>query len=509
MDAAEHREAPGRERADGARVFRRRPGARGRAVHPQGGRDRGLDPFDPARSRPGGLLRKPVRGRGVLFARREGPVGNGPPSGGPHGLRGPVGARGVGVSRPRGAGIGGDRAAGDRRPPQVGSRVALRGGLGRSPARPRRAGPRASRRRPDRGRGAHRIAPGRGVLVRGGTGPPRPTARGGGARGAVPEAVGSRRVGRRRAVPPAAVEGGERAPVSRGRGARPARIPGLCARLGTRHGRDCVRGPPVAQAMNWFAIFLYLWAAGISGALTIVPPRDLGRRFFRFHAAVLLVLVTAATAAGRPLFSGPPGGTLGTFVDLLAWVLVADVVAISMLAFSRTRPVVALAFLLPVVAGAMFAATVAPSAAPGGPGSAALLTADFGSGGALMGSVLVAMNLGHSYLQNAALSFDHLARLAKLFLGSAIARSAVSLALLAPEAGRWWPQLLDTFDGMLIAVRVVGGLAGPIVLAAMVHSCARSRANQSATGILYAAVVFVLVGEAISMYLTLGRGIFA
>jgi len=261
--------------------------------------------------------------------------------------------------------------------------------------------------------------------------------------------------------------------------------------------------------MNGFAIFLYLWAAGISGALTIVPPPDLGRRFFRFHAGLLLILVTAATAVGRPLFSGPSGGTLGTLVDLLAWVLVADVAAISMLVFSRTRPVVSMAFLLPVVTGAMFATAVALSAAPGRPGTAALLTLHFVSCGALLGSVLVAMNLGHSYLQNAALSFDHLARLAKLFLGSAIAKSVVSLALLAPAAGRWWPQLLDTFDGMLIGVRVVAGLAGPIVLAAMVLSCARSRANQSATGILYAAVVFVLVGEAISMYLTLGRGIFA
>lgn len=261
--------------------------------------------------------------------------------------------------------------------------------------------------------------------------------------------------------------------------------------------------------MTWFAVFLYLWASGASGALALLPPSQFDRRFFRFNVAILLVFVTVATAVGRPLFSGIRGIPLGLLVDVIAWALVADVVVISALAFSRTRRLVSTAFLLPVITGAFFAVSIALGSAPGRPGEAALLTLHLLTGGALLGSVLVAMNAGHAYLQNAALSFDHLARLAKLFLGSAIAKSIVSLGLLSRDAARWWPQLLDTYDGMLILVRVVGGLAGPIVLGFMVLSCARSRANQSATGILYAAVVFVLVGEAISLYLTLGRGFVA
>jgi hypothetical protein len=259
--------------------------------------------------------------------------------------------------------------------------------------------------------------------------------------------------------------------------------------------------------MSWFAVFLFLWAAGISGALSHIPPPDLGRRFFRFHAAILLVLVTIATAVGRPLFDGSPHGSFRLLVHLLAWVLAADVVAIAFLAFSRTRPVVSVAFLLPVVTGAVFATAVSLDTAPGRVGDAALLTAHLVTSGALLGSVVVAMNLGHAYLQNAALSFDHLVRASKFFIGSAIAKTVVSLVLVAPQAELWLPKLLDDFDGMLILVRVVAGLAGSIVLGLMVLTCARSRANQSATGILYAAVVFVLVGEGISMYLTLGQGI--
>jgi hypothetical protein len=258
-----------------------------------------------------------------------------------------------------------------------------------------------------------------------------------------------------------------------------------------------------ALGMPWFSVFLYLWAAGISGALALLPAADLGRRFFRFHAAILLVLVFAATVIGRPFFDGFSGGTLKLLTDAIAWTLVADVVVIASFAFSKTRPIVSVAFLLPVITGAFFATIIALAATDG----VALLALHLITGAALLGSVLVAMNLGHAYLQNAALSFDHLTRLAKLFLGSAVAKAIVSAILLAPQISQWWPRLLEDFDGMLLVVRVVAGLAGSIVLALMVLSCAKSRANQSATGILYASVVFVLVGEAISMYLTLGRGI--
>ena len=258
--------------------------------------------------------------------------------------------------------------------------------------------------------------------------------------------------------------------------------------------------------MNWFSVFLYMYAAGVSGALAAVRPRDLGRAFFKLHAVLLLVLVAVATLAGRPLLAGSSFGTMGFLTELLAWVLVADVVAVGFLVFS-SRPLHPLAFLLPVITGGILAATLALGATPGKLWEGALLTAHLLTSGALLGSSLVAMLLGHAYLQNAGLSFDILTRLAKLFLGSAITKTIVSAIYLAPQAGRWWPILLDDYDGLLVLARVTAGLVGSVVLGFMVLSCARSRANQSATGILYAAVIFVLAGELISMHLTLGRGI--
>ena len=45
------------------------------------------------------------------------------------------------------------------------------------------------------------------------------------------------------------------------------------------------------------------------------------------------------------------------------------------------------------------------------------------------------------------------------------------------------------------------GLLGPAAFAFMVHETARIRSTQSATGILYIAVIFVMYGELLARYL--------
>ena len=51
------------------------------------------------------------------------------------------------------------------------------------------------------------------------------------------------------------------------------------------------------------------------------------------------------------------------------------------------------------------------------------------------------------------------------------------------------------------------GLAIPLLLAVMSLTCARQRANQSATGILYVLVMGSLIGEITALYLTLITGV--
>ena len=86
-------------------------------------------------------------------------------------------------------------------------------------------------------------------------------------------------------------------------------------------------------------------------------------------------------------------------------------------------------------------------------------------------------------------------------LGSAAAAPALA------EPSPW--RLLTDFQGeaMFFWVRVLWGLAGPLLLGLMSLSCARKQSNQSATGILYVLVVGAFIGEITAYYLTLTTGV--
>ena len=53
---------------------------------------------------------------------------------------------------------------------------------------------------------------------------------------------------------------------------------------------------------------------------------------------------------------------------------------------------------------------------------------------------------------------------------------------------------------MLALVLIAVGVIGPAALAWMTWRCIRIKANQSATGILYVACVFVLIGEMVATW---------
>ncbi|GEM_PF-1221419 len=135
------------------------------------------------------------------------------------------------------------------------------------------------------------------------------------------------------------------------------------------------------------------------------------------------------------------------------------------------------------------------------------------SGGIAMGTVLSTMILGHWYLAGPGLSFDLLVRASKVFLGSLVVRLLLVLVVLVVY------QDLGTLGGVasnsskavfrsgVLWTRLVAGLAAPIVFAWMVWQCARIKSNQSATGILYATISFVLVGELLAQYYRTQTGV--
>lgn len=128
------------------------------------------------------------------------------------------------------------------------------------------------------------------------------------------------------------------------------------------------------------------------------------------------------------------------------------------------------------------------------------------SGGVAMGTVLSAMILGHWYLAGPGLSFDLLVRASKVFLGSLVVRLAIVVAVLVVYqdlgtlGGIVSNSSKEVFRSGVLWTRIVAGLGAPIVFAWMVWQCAKIKSNQSATGILYATISFVLVGELLAQY---------
>ncbi|HXN06595.1 MAG TPA: hypothetical protein VN944_05975 [Nitrospiria bacterium] len=116
----------------------------------------------------------------------------------------------------------------------------------------------------------------------------------------------------------------------------------------------------------------------------------------------------------------------------------------------------------------------------------------------LMGSGMVGMNVGHCYLTKIHLPISPFRKLAAFFLlllfieGGIIALGLVRLN--DPELIRK-AIFLETFDGLFLWIRVLVGFIGPLVLAFMILHTIRIRSTQSATGLIFIAVMMVVAGQ--------------
>ena len=122
-----------------------------------------------------------------------------------------------------------------------------------------------------------------------------------------------------------------------------------------------------------------------------------------------------------------------------------------------------------------------------------------------MGLTLVAMNVGHSYLSSIKLSIRPL-RICTLALGVMLLFRLVSLVVLISFSPL---KMIDQFELQNLTLLSIGlirtlfGLVGPLILIYLVWETVKIQSTQSATGILYALLTMVLVGETSALYLTL------
>jgi len=251
---------------------------------------------------------------------------------------------------------------------------------------------------------------------------------------------------------------------------------------------------------------LQLGAGCLFGALPVPAPAT-GRAFNRLvallGAAALILGLGAGFSSALHALSRP------------LW-LMALVCAIASAAASNTGRIGAGRFLLMAAAAwsgpalALDGWTLARAAGAGGAETARYVLDALGAAW-LLGSVLVAMILGHYYLNIAGLAGRHLVRLCLIALAAAGVRTLVfswgfaadGQALLGPVLSG---DAVDILPFVVLLQRVLFGLAGGIALCVMAWRTARIDSMQSATGILYIGFIAVIVGELASRYLLFGTG---
>jgi hypothetical protein len=231
------------------------------------------------------------------------------------------------------------------------------------------------------------------------------------------------------------------------------------------------------------ALFLIDLAAGLFVFLPLVGRRNAGVKFYRL--VLMISAALALCAAGAHFLAHQRELALGDLAPVVLTVLLWIAMPYpKRLIYRASMIAVGLAY----VGAAVFSFDAAMS-------PASFSWSIFGALAsiALLGSVTLAMTLGHWYLVVRGMAIDPLKRLTIATLFAAALRLVVVIAALIAGASVY----TDIFWWM----RAGWGLLGPLALYPMVWGTVRIRSTMAATGILYVDVVAVVIGEVLGGWL--------
>lgn len=237
---------------------------------------------------------------------------------------------------------------------------------------------------------------------------------------------------------------------------------------------------------------------GMSAAMLLTPPKLVTSGYYRVHLWVLLGMNTFAALLAMTLRQSMGGSYALVFAVTMAAVL-AYMGSVCWLyesaKWGRRFLILASAVGLMGCAALTYLTT---AAAPW------LRTADDLSAGALLGSTLAAMFLGHWYLNTPSMQLGPLKRLVVMMLVAALVRAILcgtgagfEIASTATPTTSFWA---------ILSLRWLSGIVGTILLVVMTWYTLKIPNTQSATGILYVAVICVFLGELTSQFLGSGTG---
>ncbi len=233
--------------------------------------------------------------------------------------------------------------------------------------------------------------------------------------------------------------------------------------------------------------FLLRLSLGMAAAMAIVPPRQVTSGYYRNNLYVLLglnvlaSLLAWASPADAPLPLWPPvAAAVLSYLGAVFWLYE--------LAGPGLLALVAIACVC--LSGTWLAQS--PHSAPLTAGW--LLTwLDPLSGGAVLGTTMAAMLLGHWYLNSPGMSLAPLVRLTIGLMAAVVLRAAVSglgLAFQWQETGPF-----STNQWLFIGLRWLTGIGGAMAVAVAARQTLQVPNTQSATGIFYVGVIVTFLGE--------------
>ncbi len=234
---------------------------------------------------------------------------------------------------------------------------------------------------------------------------------------------------------------------------------------------------------------------GIAAAMALTSARKVTSGFFRVHLWVILGLQVLAALSAYSIVASDRSAMP------LVWLCSATAVVayVGSVIWLYERATAGRMFLVLTVAlTATCGIMVQLNSKDVSPLGKVLLSVDFVSSGLLLGTVTTAMLLGHWYLNTPTMELEPLRRLLGFLVAAIMLRAAIGLigaSILISQ------RSLSYSDITFVSLRWLSGIFAPALMAKMTWETLKIPNTQSATGILYAGVILVFVGELVAQLL--------